>query len=35
MNKVDMKRHEIPAFDVTERDILTVKKVDKVPVREK
>ena len=24
MNKVDMKKHEIPAYDVTERDILTV-----------
>ena len=35
MNKVDMKKHEIFAYDVTERDILTVKKVDRVLVRDK
>ena len=32
---VDMKQREIPAYGVTERNTLTVKKVDKAPVREK
>ena len=30
-----MKKRKVPAYGVTERNILTVKKVDKVPIREK
>ena len=42
MKKVDRrgknkhnKKHKIPTYAVPEQDIMTVKKVDKVPVREK
>ena len=34
MKKVDMKQREVPVYAVSERNSLTVIKVDKVPVRE-
>ena len=34
MKKVDMKKHQIPAYAVIERNIPTMKKVNKVFVRE-
>ena len=35
MEKINIKKYEIPTYAVTEQDILTMKKVDKVPVCEK
>ena len=33
--KIDIEKHQMPAYAVTERNVLTVKKVDKFLVCEK